>query len=120
MGIFLADESVDFRIIDYLKNQGFSIETILNLSPSLPDEKVLSTANEMGAILLTEDKDFGQLTYRLKKKNHGIILIRLGGVSIDQKNIMIHSVLNSNNDLANNFTVISKDNIRMRKIPKPS
>jgi len=74
---FLADESVDFRIGTHLREGGYEIEAIVEINPSISDEEVLTLANEMEAILVTEDKDFGELTYRLKKPNRGIVLIRI-------------------------------------------
>lgn len=116
MAIFLADESVDFRIVTSLRDEGYHIEAILEMTPSISDERVLNIANELEAILLTEDKDFGDLTYRLDKPNHGIILIRMSGIPIQEKTNKIIKVLKEHLDeLAHSFTVISSDKVRIKK-----
>ncbi|MBK7410052.1 MAG: DUF5615 family PIN-like protein [Saprospirales bacterium] len=112
---FLADESVDFRIVTHLREDGYEIEAIVEINPSIDDEEVLNLANEMEAILLTEDKDFGELTYRLKKPNKGIILIRMSGIQIEEKIEKVSQVLeNYLQDLRGKFTVISKDKVRIK------
>ena len=82
---FLADGSVDFRIVKSLRSDGFEIEAIVELTPSINDDEVLKMAMDLEAILLTEDKDFGELTFRLQKPNRGIILIRMSGEPIESK-----------------------------------
>lgn len=73
-------------------------------------------AKEMDAILLTEDKDFGELTYRLKKPNHGIVLIRMPGIPINEKIGKIIQVLEGYpQDLRDKFTVISRDKVRIKE-----
>lgn len=113
---FIADESVDFRVVKSLRNEGFDIEAIIELDPSISDDEVLKIANKLEAILLTEDKDFGELTFRLQKPNKGIILIRMSGVKIEEKVMKIKEVITKYIDeLANNFTVITQSRVRIKK-----
>ena len=81
----LADESVDHRIVKSLQENKYDIEAIVETHSGISDNEVLKIANELNAILLTEDKDFGELTYRLKKPSKGIILLRLSGEAIGNK-----------------------------------
>ncbi len=112
---FLADESVDFRIVKSLRESNYEIQAVIELDPGLSDEDVLKMANELEAILITEDKDFGELTFRLKKPNKGIILIRMSGVPIQDKINKIKLVLqNYINQLSNSFTIISENKIRIK------
>ncbi len=98
-----------------LREDGYEIEAIVELNPGINDEEVLNLANEMEAILLTEDKDFGELTYRLEKPNQGIILIRLSGIQIEEKIEKIRIVLEKHlQDLRGKFTVISQDKVRIK------
>lgn len=62
---FLADESVDFRIIKSLRGK-YDVQAVIEIHAGITDEEVLQLANHMEALLLTEDKDFGELTFRLK------------------------------------------------------
>ena len=57
---FLADESCDFPVIRALRQIGYSVKAIAEISPSLPDENVLELAVAENRLLITEDKDFGE------------------------------------------------------------
>ncbi|MDX2282763.1 MAG: DUF5615 family PIN-like protein [Bacteroidia bacterium] len=117
---WLADESVDFRIVAYLRKCGYSVAAVAELAPGLRDEDVLKLAYEMGAMLITEDKDFGELTYRLRKPNHGIVLIRMSGVPAADRMSAIGRLMEQHlRDLSGKFTVISQDKIRI-KAPPPA
>lgn len=113
----LADESVDFRIVRSLREDSYQVEAIIELSPGISDDEVLTLANEIDAILLTEDKDFGELTYRLKKPNKGVLLFRMSGEAIETKVSLIKKVLESYGEkLGDKFTVITVKKVRMRKL----
>lgn len=71
----VADESVDFRIIIRLREVGFIVFAIAEEMPSITDQSVLDLAYEKNALLLTEDKDFGDLVFRLQLPHRGILLI---------------------------------------------
>ena len=61
---FVADESVDFPVIQILRQQGFNVLCVSEEFPSKDDEYVLEMANSTGRLLITSDKDFGELVYR--------------------------------------------------------
>ncbi len=115
MDKFVADESVDFRIVEFLRKSGFEVIAIIKENPGIDDEAVLKLATSLNAILLTEDKDFGELTFRLRKPNHGIVLLRLSGILINEKNKKLLEILQKfESKLIDKFTVITADNIRIR------
>ena len=70
---FLADESVDHPIVLRLREDGHDVLSVAEMEPSIPDETVLSRANQRGDLLLTGDKDFGELVFgqRRRKKYAG-------------------------------------------------
>ena len=63
---FVIDENVDYGITSILKKQGLDVYSIQDNNPGISDEQVLKIANDLNAVLITEDKDFGELTHRLK------------------------------------------------------
>jgi hypothetical protein len=69
--LLVADECVDFSIIECLRKRGIEVFAIVEQDPSIIDEDVLDIAVRMGAPLITEDKDFGELVFRLKLPHHG-------------------------------------------------
>lgn len=78
--ISVADESVDRPIVERLRHDGHNVTYVAELSPSISDEPVLQEASIRNALLLTEDKDFGELVYRLGRVHAGVVLIRLAGL----------------------------------------
>jgi len=115
MVVFVADESVDFRIIKFLREKGFELHAIIKEKPGIDDDTVLKYASSIPAILITEDKDFGELVFRLRKPNYGVILLRLGGVPINERNDKLLDILQKFDDkFAHKFTVITSDKIRIK------
>ncbi|MEM1324330.1 MAG: DUF5615 family PIN-like protein [Bacteroidota bacterium] len=114
MKLILADESVDFNIVRRLRAQDYEIETIVETSPGIPDEEVLALANRLRAILLTEDTDFGELTYRLNYTHHGIILLRMTGEDIDLKMAQLYRLFEKYEaQLSESFSVVTIRKIRV-------
>jgi predicted nuclease of predicted toxin-antitoxin system len=113
--IAVADESVDFGIILLLRQKGISVLSIAEESYGIKDEEVLAIAVKNQCLLITEDKDFGELTYRLKLAHKGILLIRLSELSrIERIELAAQTVEKHFNDLYNNFSVIDKRGIRIK------
>ena len=113
---FLADEGVDKPIVIALREAGFDINYILETHQGADDELILQMANSQERILLTQDKDFGELVFRLKQSHTGIVLIRLEGYTPTIKAQIVKGVLLVHqNELANAFTVVQPNAIRIRK-----
>jgi len=112
----VADESVDFEIIISLRKNDFSVLAIDELLKGADDEKVLNFTLQENSILLTEDKDFGELVYRLNKAHLGIVLIRLSGLDSNLKSQIVLKSLKENFDsMKNSFSVISPSQTRIKK-----
>lgn len=61
---FLADEGVDRQIVERLRENGLSVLYVAEIEPGISDDEVLNQANRDTALLLTTDKDFGELVFR--------------------------------------------------------
>jgi predicted nuclease of predicted toxin-antitoxin system len=115
---FLADESVDFPIVQSLRDNGFSVDYITEIKPGISDDQVIELASQKARLLITADKDFGELTFRKNKISEGIILYRLSGYSNREKASHILSVIvDHKSDLWGSFTVITKEHTRIKKLP---
>ena len=89
---------------------------IAEMAPGISDDEVLDMANENEALLLTADKDFGELVYRQHRLMFGIILIRLAGLSLARKAEIVASGINQHlEELADAFAVITSGAIRIRR-----
>lgn len=112
----VADESVDSPIVERLRQDGHAVFYIAELDPGIDDDAVLDTANRSGALLITSDKDFGELVFRMGRIATGVVLVRLSGLSADGKATTVSSVFNSRgHELLSAFSVISPGRVRIRR-----
>jgi predicted nuclease of predicted toxin-antitoxin system len=113
---FVADESVDAPVYKALRDAGYNIFAIVEHHPGITDEEVLQIAYDKSAVLITQDKDFGELTFRMGKPHHGIIRLRLSGLPPLQKAGIVISVFEEHKqELPSSFTVILSDFVKIRK-----
>lgn len=89
----VADEGVDAPVVHKLRKEGHSVTFIAELHPGITDDQVLQMADLEGRFLLTVDKDFGELVYRLKRVHHGVVLIRLEGLALQSKAEMVSQAI---------------------------
>lgn len=76
----------------------------------------MERANEKNALLLTADKDFGELVFRQNRISAGVVLLRLSGLSQIEKAKIISSVIREHsNELSQSFTVVSPGMVHIRK-----
>lgn len=73
---FLADESCDSIIVRSLRGAGYDVVSISEISPGIGDLSVIDKAIRERRILLTEDKDFGQLVFANQASSGGVIFLR--------------------------------------------
>lgn len=112
----LADEGIDRQIVDALRANGFIVAYVAEMAPGISDDEVLAFANREGALLLTADKDFGELVFRLGRLSPGVVLIRLAGQApIKKAEIVVSLVEKHRSELLESFSVITPVGIRIRK-----
>ena len=73
-----ADECVAGTIIERLREEGFDIVRAADVCPTADDDEVLAQAHGDQRVLVTADKDFGELVVRLGRPSHGVVNIALG------------------------------------------
>jgi len=111
----IADENVDRQIVALLRKEGHEVLYVAELDPGINDDDVLRQANERHALLLTADKDFGELVYRQRRLTEGVVLFRLAGLPPEKKAAFIASAIRTHVDeLSHAFTVISPRMVRIR------
>ena len=115
---FVADENFDFSVVKALREKGYSVFAIAESFPSIPDPQVLQIATDRNAILLTEDKDFGELVHRLRMPHCGVLLVRLLNLnSMEKSERICHVIEKFSHELRHSFSVLSNDQLRIRSIP---
>ena len=114
----LADESVEGPIVRRLRDDGHVIDWISEFSPGLPDWEVLARAYREGVVLLTFDKDFGELVYRQRKPHAGVLLLRLNGLTeTDKCDLVSKALMEHGFEFIGAYSVLDADDLRIRKSP---
>lgn len=115
---FLADENFPRDVIGELRASGHDVTSAKETLRAEADELVLRAAMEQSRIVLTCDKDFGQLAFQSRLPAHcGVVLFRLGGSSPENDNARMIRVLASRTDWAGHFSVVTDSRLRVRRLP---
>ncbi|MBI5180411.1 MAG: DUF5615 family PIN-like protein [Nitrospirae bacterium] len=112
----LADEGIDKQIVDYLRKDGHVVSYVAEIEAGISDDVVLEMANKENILLLTADKDFGELVFRLRRLSRGVVLVRLAGLSSQKKAEIVVFFINKHaQELIDAFSVITPAGIRIRR-----
>ena len=110
---FLANVNVEKPLIDFLNEKGFDVKWVTNIDKRMPDDRVCEIANSEQRIIITNDKDFGEIVFYQKKIAYGIILLRVKGQNSSEKIILLDKLLENYLDkIANHFVVLTKTKFR--------
>jgi predicted nuclease of predicted toxin-antitoxin system len=114
----VADENLDLTVVGRLREAGHEVFAVVEMEPGIPDEAVLGLANSQEAMLVTEDKDFGELAFRQRLVHQGAILLRLAGLPPVTKAAMLIDMLDAHQaELPGSFAVVSPGLLRIRRQP---
>lgn len=115
---FLADESCDFRVVAALREAGHEVAAVAEVARGAPDTKVLSLARIGHHILITEDRDFGQLIFAdTATTATGVLYLRCPESSRRALPARIVSlVAGLGSQLERSFTVWAPKRVRIRSL----
>jgi len=108
---FLADENFPRPALEALRNAGWEIFSVAEECPGISDEEVAALCSESKRVLLTFDKDFGELVFR---RGSGVVLFRLIPETPEEAADVALALVKSLPDLNGTFCVITRDRIRVR------
>jgi predicted nuclease of predicted toxin-antitoxin system len=115
----LANENIAGTVIRMLREHGHDMLSAKESMRSEPDEAVLARAQAETRLVVTQDKDFGELAFRWGlEASCGVILFRLSGSTPEQDNQRMIEVIEGRTDWAGQFAVVTDDRIRFRPLPK--
>ena len=111
---FLLDENVDARLGAFLVQQGHDVKTIaIDYPQALADNQVLAIALRERRILVTHDRDFGELIFRERRPHAGVILLRIRG-TLDELQTRLLRVITEFEAHLTQFVVVTERLIRVR------
>jgi predicted nuclease of predicted toxin-antitoxin system len=111
---FLVDECTGPFVAKWLQSLNHEVFSVYDEARGLDDESIIKKANLENYILITNDKDFGELVFRMKKPHKGVILLRLEDERSENKIAVLRRLLESYSDkLTSNFIVVTEKAVRI-------
>ncbi len=117
----LANENFPGEAVDALRREGHDVVWIRTEAPGSSDKEVLQRAQSEMRILVTFDKDFGELAFHLGlPASNGIILFRIQASTPGYVAPIAVTALATRQDWIGHFSVIEEERIRMTPHPDTS
>jgi predicted nuclease of predicted toxin-antitoxin system len=114
----LANENISATAIRLLREQGHDVLSARESMRGAPDAAVLDRAGREGRLIVTHDKDFGELAFRSRLPAAcGVILLRFGGRNPDADNQRLLKVIEGRAGWEGQFSVVTDDQVRVRVLP---
>ncbi len=114
----LANENVTRTVLSGLRAKGHDVLSVKESLRGEKDDAILARAQSEKRIVLTQDKDFGELAFRVGLSAEcGVILLRLAGINPDADNQRALEAIERRTDWEGHFSVITEDRIRVRALP---
>jgi predicted nuclease of predicted toxin-antitoxin system len=115
---FLADESCAGPVIRALREAGHDVVAVVEVAKGATDEQVLERALNDQRVLITEDRDFGELVHARSRSSAGVILVRFHSRARRAKPAtVVEAVAKLGSRLRDAFTVVEPG--RVRKSGRP-
>lgn len=113
---FLVDESSGKKLCNFLCQNKYDALFVGDLFPEALDSTILEFSQKENRILITNDKDFGELIFRLGKPSSGVIFLRLKKDTSEFRQKYVLNIINSYRNLENNFFTVAEDKVRVRSL----
>jgi predicted nuclease of predicted toxin-antitoxin system len=119
--LFLADECCDALVVRTLRELGYDVTYVAELAPGLADIDVLAQSVSEERILLTEDRDFGELVFKGQETAYGVVLLRIPPEERQQKRDRITALVQGQqSELPGAMVIVTLNTIRIRPLPVSS
>lgn len=112
---FLVDVGVSKKVEHWLSDSGYDVKAVRAIDPKLPDHTILQIAAHENRIVVTMDKDFGEMIYRAGQTHAGVLLLRLDEATSNEKVRVVAEIIQNHADkLAGKFSVYQSGRLRIR------
>ncbi|VVB84325.1 Uncharacterised protein [uncultured archaeon] len=111
---FIVDECTGPAVALWLRRQNHDVISVYDEIRGAADRDVIKKAFEQYRILITNDKDFGELIFREKMPHRGVVLLRLEDERAANKIAVLKHLLEKyENSLPGNFIVVTETTVRI-------
>jgi len=116
---FLANENFPLASVRRLRDAHYDVASVTEDAPGITDHEVLTRAQQEGRIVVTFDRDYGELLYRKNfSATMGIVYFRFHPYSpLEPAEMLLHLLKVAGIELMGKFTVVEKTGIRQRCLP---
>ena len=112
---FLVDMGVGIKVEQWLIASNYDVKTVRTIDPKLPDQTILQIASEENRIVVTMDKDFGEMVFRASQAHTGVLLLRLDEATSDEKVRVVAEIIQQHGDkMEGKFSVYQLGRLRIR------
>lgn len=117
MNFFLTDECVSLQTVQLIRSLGFHAEDLRELGHGgLNDEEVFKIAQEKQAVLITYDKEFGNIRKFAPSFHNGVIVIKVFNVrSMERCHKVLARLFNTEKEFKGTLFVVNQNKYRKRK-----
>lgn len=117
---FVVDECTGAAVAQHLGASGHDVVAVAEIMGQAEERTILDMAVEEIRILITNDKDFGELVFRQRFSHCGVLLLRLQDDSAQNRVRVVKSVLDEyGHMLKGNFVTATERQIRVQYLPAP-
>lgn len=110
---FLVDECTGPRVAEWLRVEGHEVFSVFDDARGISDDEVFAKAFAEQWILITNDKDFGEIVFREQREHHGIIFLRLDDERAANKIEVLRQLLvNYSEKLPGQFVTVTETKVR--------
>lgn len=114
----LANENIPAALIRSLRAASHDVNWVSETSPGITDPQVIELAIREDRVLVTFDKDFGELAFRRSlPATCGVILLRLPMDDLNRLILMVVEIIDSRDDWQGQFAVVEETRVRLRSLP---
>jgi len=115
---WLVDECIDAGLVAHLRDAGHDVVYMAEIAPAANDAEILARARSDGRLLLTEDKDFGDLVFRRGGEVPGIVLLRLDPAMHALKRRRLDAAMTrlAEEGLRGRYTIVEEARFRSRPL----
>jgi len=113
-----ANQNIPLDVVEMLRLRGHDVAWVHEDMPGADDIRVLELAQKQNRVVLTFDKDFGELAFRKRLPSAcGVVLLRITAPTASAMALEVAALLESRDNWQGHFFVIDRNHVRMIPLP---
>jgi predicted nuclease of predicted toxin-antitoxin system len=110
---FLVDECTGSKVARWLSGENHEVFSVFDEARGMTDDEILTMAFAENRILITNDRDFGEMIFRERRAHQGVIFLRLDDERATNKIEVLRRLLQSYSEkLPKEFVVATETKVR--------